>query len=152
LKVYVIYLKEKKELYALTDDKKLFEKFLEQRNRKLFIAKKVNMSKEEFRSYKTSHSVLFLTNDILSSKGKDISIVTTRSESVELSDECDEIVNEAMYIMKDIVNHNIKKKYMKAIIKICQSVVKDSTIDINTLDLFMHINKSTFLKEVSDDD
>ena len=153
MKLYLIYRKDNDnlELYAITDEKKYLEKFLDQRNSKLFTYKKVNADKEEVRSYKTSHSLLFLTEDILCDKDKSVRIISTRGESIDLTESCDDIVKESLYIIKDISNHPIKEKYKKAIKRICKAVVKNEEIDINTVDLFMDINKATFVRKIEED-
>ena len=154
MKVYVFYLKSDKSIYAFTTLKEQATLFHEQRNSSLFKEKVIKMNKEEFQSFNERYSNCRLIDDILEdSKGETIYIVDTIKENLELTESCDYISTLVSSMKNDIKKLSLKDKYVNDIMVILKSMISpDNILNIDTVSLFMSLNKKTFLNHKNYDE
>ena len=156
MKVYVFNLKHEKSIYAFTATKEFAELFRSQRNMKLFNEQVITLDKYEFMIFSNKMSIYKLCKDYLDDGEHDIEIVATVQETYQLSESCDYIRHTISSIEKSIKIFPFKKKYLKPIIKVTESITtkgKDDhpTLNVNTFALFYHLFRNTFSEYESQD-
>ena len=148
MKVYAFRLKASKELYAFTATKDFADMFREQRNMSLFKEYILDLDKHEFMICASKLSNHKLCKDYLDDGDNIIEVVATINETTQLSESCEYIQDTVNFIMKDFNRFPFKKKYLKPIIKITQSITKriddTPTLNVNTFSLFYYLFRNTF--------
>lgn len=145
MKVYLLYLKSDKSLYAFTATKEYFKLFLEQRNPKCFIISKHKMTDSEFSHFSYSHKNCQIVKDVFEDGKNTTELMITISESSELESELDRIDSMYESIVHIFTKYPLLKKYQKAIKHLTTIEDKDGNLLINTLSLFVDLNRETFV-------
>lgn len=148
MKVIIFSLKVEKCMYAFTINEEYANIFRNQRNMSLFNENSITMNKYEFMVFSSRMSRFQLCKDYLDDGENDIEIIASIKETSELSETCEYFRRTYETITKNIDSYNIKKKYLKPIIKLTQSIIKSidnhPTLNINTFTLFYYLFRNTF--------
>ena len=143
-KAYLIYLKDTKELYAITDDKTKFESFISQREKRLFHVKKIKMKDSEFDNLVFKNKKLLLTDSYLDDGETRIKIVDTIDEEDILSMVSEVIYSRITRIQKELELVHLDEHHLK-IISDATSIIRGNYIEIDTFALFFYLFKYTFI-------
>lgn len=148
MKVYVFCLKADSDVYAFTATKEFAELFRSQRNMDLFKESVLTLDKHEFMIFANKLSNNKLCKDYLDDGKNIIEIAATVREATQLSDSCEYIQDTVEFLKKDLSRTPFKKKYLKPIIKITESITKridnNPTLNVNTFSLFYYLFRNTF--------
>lgn len=148
MKVFVFCLKSDNSVYAFTATEEFADMFRSQRNMALFKENTLTLDKYEFMIFANKMSKQKLCKDYLDDGEHDIEIMATVHETAQLSESCEYIQRTIECIQKDFSRSSIKKKYLKPIMKITQSITKriddHPTLNINTFSLFYYLFRNTF--------
>lgn len=152
-KVYKFYLKDKKEPYAFTINKKYKDMFLTQRNKSLFYVRKEEMNEYEYMAFSSKNKEFMLMETPLST-GIDSyeMIVATYQEESKLSFYSDRIDEQMNCIYRRLVQQtNLKDKYIESIEYLTNISYmktngdkKDVISTFNTFALFVRLFSNTF--------
>lgn len=160
VKVYIIYFK--KHMYAWTTNKDDKNMFLEQRNKDLFVVKKVIMDSLKYRVFYTKNKDKELTPIPIESDGETYMLIATYKEDQKFESHVDALeemfhkrkkqIKRLASINDDMLN--IHQKYIDAMILLSDYTSledsigspgkKNNVFNINSLSLFMDIFKKTF--------
>lgn len=162
MKVYVYFLKtDPKDLYAYTTSKEYAKKFEEERDMKLFIKGKIKMTEEERKKFEYSNQKKRMIRDAVSDNGVDIEIISTVSESAQLSESMDyfsmTFENLDDYLAELVTYDLLKDKYADSLDKLILSVIDDDEdgspqLRCNSFRLFMYLFGNTYYKKESSDE
>lgn len=157
MKIFVFSLKNETEIYTYTAAKEYAELFRYQRNMKLFNERTVKMDEYEFMIFANKMSNYQLVKDYLYDGENDIEIVASVKETSQLSESCEYIQFTIESIKKTVRMFPFKKKYLKPILKITQSITTkgiddNPTLNVNTFVLFYHLFRNTFSEYKIDDE
>lgn len=145
IKVYLLYLKDNMELYAITDKPEYYRKFIDQRNKKLFKVKKVEMDRDKYSSFIHKNNKYKMCESCLYDGEKDINIIDTIYEEDSLDFITDMIVKRLKRIRENLCEV-LNDKYLKVIIDATTVITRnDDYIQINTFELFYYLFKYTFI-------
>lgn len=155
MKVYLFILKSTNEMYAYTSCKEYADSFISQRNKDLFVIKKVNLKKYEYMLFTNKNSSKKIIKDYLFDGNDNIEIFSTVNESNSLSESCEYIVTTVSVLEEEFADVGLKKKYLNVITNITDEITgrtdkKNSHINVDTFRLFYYLFRDTF-EEVSDD-
>lgn len=135
-------------LYAHTATKKFAEQFMSERNMKQFKCKKVTMEEVEYQAFHRKHQTEKLVEDIVSDNNETLKIIATISESEQLSESCDFIVQTVEYVKQKVHSYNLTGEYTKVILSLCDSLIEEGggEIYVDTIKVFTYLFRNTFMK------
>lgn len=141
-KIYLFYDKAADKLHSWTNDKKIANKFIEQRGQ-YFNLKKMKYETEEeldnILGYFEGPNMCLQNIPLNSTLNDNINVLGTMNEEEQLLCIADEIDNSMQSLYKDLSKVGLKKKYMKSIEYICSiSYYKEN--DDGTKGLYSKIN------------
>ena len=148
MKVYLLYLLPKKKLYAFTDNKTYLERFLSERNPKLF---KVKEKKVENDSLFILENVSLHLNIIpLEDENGDCSIIGTNTEDDILSRFCEKMEDTCqqlkIHFTENVPFNDEYKSILDDLTTITKNVDNHPIIQIDTVKLFYYLFKETFIE------
>ena len=155
MKIYLLYLLPKQKLYAVTNNKKYLDRFLEERNSKLFKVKIKKVDEGDVSILKNNKQ---LNLDIipLENDNGDCNIIGTYYEDHILSNVCDKM-SETCENFKFHFTQNVgfKDEYKHLLINlttVSKNINNHPIIQIDTVKLFYYLFKDTFIYQDNDDD
>lgn len=156
MKIYLLYLIPKNKLYAVTDSAKYLERFLSERNEKLFriITKKVNY--DEGFQFLDENKFINLNIIPLEDSNGDCSIIGTIQEDNILCRVCDKFGETCEYLKlhftKNVPFNDEYKSLLYALTSISKNINNHPIIQIDSVKLFYHLFKETFINQEYIDD
>ena len=149
MKIYLIYLKKDKSLYAYTSVKEYLDRFLIQRNPKCFIVKKVKMSEPEQKSFMYTHRLLQLNIFPYQTEYSEtgyVDLASTSKEDDNITAKIEEIESYILSIKRLLNTYHFKSKYRKSIERLISIDDPDENLyTIDMLELFIDIHRDTFI-------
>ena len=150
--LYILYLKDSNEIYAMTSDKTEVITFLNQRNPDKFNLKVLKIGMKKSLKYKNLYRNKLLQNiPINDNPFSSFEILATNEEYDKLHYEADKITQEIQDIQRQLSKINFCKKDEKSInnithiyLEVIKSDKKDLYSTINLFALFTSLFKETF--------
>lgn len=149
MKLYLLYLKNI--LYGISDNKKLVNQFLSERNSNLFTVVVKKIDEELCYKYKVDNPSLTLTEIILEDKNGLYTIIGTIKEEEKLNYTCEQFVDTCNSFKLHFLNNVPFKKKIKSLLDDLTNISKIENdhliIQIDSVKLFYYLFKETFLEE-----
>ena len=105
MKAYLIYLKPRNILYAISNDKKLVKQFLSERNNKLFHTEIKTVDNDEWLMLLNGRKLLRLQNIPLEDSNGDYNIIGTIVEDNQLTAVCEKMMESCYHIKQHFTNN-----------------------------------------------
>lgn len=151
MKLYLIYLRSKNRLYAITDIRDYLERFCSERNPRCFSVCINKFSKEDGLAFMTKYSSLKLQEIPLESEDGDCSIIGTIHEEYmfnvvceNMAESCDQL---KLYFTKNVPFNNEYKELLDSLTTITKDENFHPIIQMNTVKLFYYIFRDTFVED-----
>ena len=155
MKLYVIYLRSKKSIYAYTDNKEYMERFLLERNSNLFKCVTKKIDKSDYIEFAKDKELLKLRTIPLEDSNGDCDIIGTASEENEIMTVCEKFGDTCEYLKlhftKNVPFNNEYKELLNLLTTISKDINYHPIIQIDSVKLFYHLFKYTFI-ELTDDE
>lgn len=149
MKVYLIYLLPKKKLYAFTDNKCYLERFLLERNEKLFKVKEKTIDDDSL--FLLENISLHLNVIPLENKDGDCNIIGTNTEEAILDTVCEKMGEVCDYLKVHLTKNvpfNIEyKSLLEDLTTITKNTNNHPIIQMDTVKLFYYLFKETFIEQ-----
>lgn len=148
MKIYLLYLLPKNTLYAITDNKEFMERFISERNSKLFktITKKCN--KEDGIKLLNDYAKYILNIIPLEDSNGDYHIIGTIEEDDIINRVCEQMAETCTqlkyHFMKNVPFNDEYKEVLNALTTISKDIDCHPIIQIDSIKLFYHLFKNTF--------
>lgn len=153
MKVYLFY--HKNLLYGFTYNKEYMERFLLERNSRLFKCITKKMDKQEYFEFSKDKELLKLCEIPLEDTNGDCNIIGTVSEENEIMLVCEKFGETCEYLKVHFTKNVPFNNEYKEILDLLTTISKDSNhhpiIQIDSVKLFYHLFKDTFI-EITDDE
>lgn len=150
MKVYLIYLLPKNKLYAITDNREYMERFLSERNSKLFNVVTQKCDKDEGLKLLTNNSRNVLNVIPLEDMEGDYEIIGTIEEDDIINCVCEKIGDTCNHLKLHFTQNVPFNDEYKAVLAALTTISKDidyhPIIQIDSVKLFYHLFKDTFAK------
>lgn len=153
-KVTLFILKETKELYAFSDDKKLINDFKDTRCMKNFIVKEKKMDSEEYDSFIHINNDKILNMDYLYDGKNVIEFTMTTNESFKLDLEIDQMykkVGDSEIIRYIKIFKGKYRKSLKRVFDFTSSFYYNGETEFNSINIFIKLFKFTMLERINDE-
>lgn len=157
MKVWCYKLVAERELYAFTCTKSFKDLFEDFRDMKAFRKKSFNLDGFELEAFMSQNRMKKLIEIPLFNQDTQSYIIGTQQEEIELEESIEFLYNDTMELITLAQTSNLKKKYKKAICRLCDisEYTADGctdltpTIIIDEFKLFYTLNKRTFDASIS---
>ena len=148
MKIYRIYHKTIGGLYAITDKKEYFEKFLSQRNSNLFTLEKFKIDKDRVEEYLTHNSKLRLIDIPLEDETGDYSLIGTVNEENILNLICERVGDFCYHLNLNFTQNFPFNSEYKTLIDDLTTISRDENyhqiIQLDSVKLFYFLFRNTF--------
>jgi len=143
--IYCFYKKSEGSLYAITENKKFYERFISERNKRCFIIKKIKFHhNDEASSFLFTNSSLILGDFPYEDDKSNITmLVATPKEEDILQNKIEEMQDCAVNIKCIFNKYCLKGKYFTALMNLIDISDVDG-LKIDILKLFIYLFKDTF--------
>ena len=148
MKIYSLYLLSKNKLYAITDNREFMERFLSERNSKLFKVITRKYDKEEGLKLINDNNQNIL--NIIPLEDSNDEIVGTIEEDGVINRVCEKMAETCNYLKIHFTENVPFNNEYKAILSDLTTISKDiyyhPIIQIDSIKLFYHLFKETFVE------
>lgn len=154
-KITLFILKEDKDLYAFSDDKKIVKEFMSTREMDNFTIKEKRLNDEEYDAFAHYNNGKILNTDYLYDGAHTFEFPMTTDESFKLEVEIDDIFRRVGDSKIVLMNKMFRGKYKKSLESILDYVNSfyystfpnnDCTGEVNSLNVFIKLFRFTMLK------
>ena len=153
MKIYLLYHLSKNQLYGISDNRRYIKRFLKERNPKLFKVITNEYDDDEFLQIKNKNPLLILKPIPLENKNGDMEIIGTSQEDYKLTCVCEQMSETCeylkLYFEKNVPFNNEYAALINDITTISKPINNHPIIQIDTVKLFYHIFKETFINDNS---
>lgn len=152
MKLYSLYLLPKNKLYAITDNKEYMERFLSERNSKLFKVVTKKGDKEECLKILTDNNINKLQIIPLEDENGDYEIIGTVYEDDTINCVCENMAETCnhlkLYFTQNVPFNEEYKAVLSALTTISKDINFHPIIQIDSVRLFYHLFKETFVEDL----
>ena len=141
----------KNKLYAITDNKEYMERFMTERNSKLFKVVTRKCDKEEGLKIITDNNINVLVRIPLEDINGDYEIIGTTEEDDTINRVCEKMAETCDYLKRHFIENVPFTDDYKILLDTLTTISKDVNchpiIQIDSLKLFYHLFKNTFVDD-----